>query len=89
MSNRLFGSFLYKRTSKFAVLVLMAKRTACHSMLNMRLGAVPEIEVKMPHPFAQVEQPLKPVLVSRSCHKGKMVKSYGHRLTGAGRQLVM
>jgi hypothetical protein len=78
MSKRLCGSFSYKRTSKFAVSLLMANRTACHSMLKMRFGAVPEMDVKMPHPFAQVEQPLKPVVVSKSCHKGKMVKSYGH-----------
>jgi hypothetical protein len=56
-------------------------------MLKMRLGAVPDIEVKMPHPFAHVEQPVAPVPVYHSCHSAKIVKSYGQLLGGAGRQL--
>src|SRR5262249_2902056 len=39
----------YSRTSKLARVVLAPKYTVRHSMLKMRLGAVPEVEVKMPH----------------------------------------
>ena len=31
-------------------------------MLKMRLGAVPDTDVNMPHPDAKFEQPLKPVI---------------------------
>jgi len=44
-------------------------------MLNTRFGAVPEIDVKMPHPFAQVEQPSGYVSVPHSYHSAKIVKS--------------
>src|ERR1700688_175424 len=70
MSKRLCPS--YNRNSKLAVWALLAKYTACHSMLRMRFGAVPDTDVKTPHPFAQVEQPLKPVSVRRSSQYGKM-----------------
>jgi hypothetical protein len=43
-------------------------------MLKIRLGAVPEIEVKMPHPLAQVEQPAPWMeSVTKAVHSGKMV----------------
>jgi hypothetical protein len=62
-SNRLLGSFSYRRTSKFAVIELSLKYTVRHSMLKMRLGAVPDTEVNTPHPDAKFEQPLKPISV--------------------------
>jgi hypothetical protein len=55
-------------------------------MLKIRLGAVPEIEVNMPHPLAQVEQPV-PFPVYHSCHSAKIVKSYGQLLGIAGGQV--
>src|SRR5882757_3580188 len=58
-------------------------------MLNMRLGAVPDTEVKTPQfPPGKLEQPLRPKSVRMSCHTGKMVKSYGPMFGGAGRQAV-
>jgi hypothetical protein len=71
-SNFWFGSFSYKRTSKFCAELTAKESTACHSMLKMRLGAVPETEVKTPQPFAQVEH-AKPASVRISCQRGKMV----------------
>lgn len=63
-SKRLLGSFSYRRTSKFAVIVLSLKYTVRHSMLKMRLGALPETEVNTPHvPPGKFEQPLKPISV--------------------------
>jgi hypothetical protein len=53
--------------------VLSAKRTVWNSILKMRLGAEPEVEVKIPQPFVKAEQPLKATSVRRSCHKEKMV----------------
>jgi hypothetical protein len=73
MSNRLFGSFSYKRTSKFTGTVLSAKYTARHSMLNTRLGAMPDNDVKTPHPEAKLEQPAHPMSVRRSVQRGKIV----------------
>jgi hypothetical protein len=70
ISKRLCPS--YNLSSKLAVWALLKKYTACHSMLKTRFGAVPETDMKMPHPFAQVEQPLKPMSVRRSSQYGKM-----------------
>ena len=42
-------------------------------MLKIRFGAVPETEVKMPHPFAHAEQPDESVRVAHSAHKAKIV----------------
>jgi len=54
-SNRWFSAgFSYRRTSKVCVADTSANSTVRHSMLKMRSGAVPETEVKMPHPVAQV-----------------------------------
>ena len=57
-------------------------------MLKTRFGAVPEIEVKMPQPFAQVEQPGEPILVLHASRSAKIVKSYGQLSGGAGRHIV-
>ena len=57
-------------------------------MLKIRFGATPVVDVKMPQPLAKVEQPDRPVSVIRSCHKPKIVLSYGPTFGGAGRQLV-
>ena len=60
-SNFRFGSFSYKRTSWFSVAVLSLNSTVRHSMLNIRLGAVPDTEVKTPQfPPGKLAQPLKP-----------------------------
>ena len=72
-SNFRFGSFSYKRTSTSCGVLLVKLSSACHSMLKIRLGAVPEIEVKMPHPLAQAEHPIRSISVSNSVHSGKMV----------------
>src|SRR4029077_14031364 len=55
----------------------------------MRLGAVPDTEVNTPH--VPPGKPVQPgsTSVFKSSHTGKMVKSYGPMLGGAGRQLVM
>jgi hypothetical protein len=42
-------------------------------MLKIRLGALPETEVKIPHPFAQVEQTGELVMGLHSPHSAKMV----------------
>jgi hypothetical protein len=42
-------------------------------MLKIRFGLVPETEVKMPHPFAQVEQPGSTMSVLNGAQYGKMV----------------
>ena len=55
-------------------------------MLKMRLGALPDTEVKMPQPLAKLEQPSPTMSVRMSVHIPKMVKSYGHTFGGAGRQ---
>src|SRR5947207_5027133 len=47
-SNLLWPS--YRRVSKLARLALLPYSTARHSILNMRLGALPLVEVKMPQP---------------------------------------
>src|SRR6266576_3112173 len=82
----MLGSFSYNRTSKFPACESFSRSTTCHSMLKIRLGALPEIDVKMPHPFAQVEQPVA-LPVYHSCQSAKMVKSYGQLLGGAGGQV--
>jgi hypothetical protein len=88
-SNLSLGSFSYRRTSKFCVDELSANNTERHSMLNMRFGALPVTEVKTPHvPPGKLAQPLKPMSVRISSQAGKMVKSYGPMLGGAGRQFV-
>src|SRR6266403_242172 len=88
-SNFRLGSFSYRRTSKFCVAELSAKSTERHSMLKIRLGALPVTEVKTPHvPPGKLAQPLKPMSVRISSHAGKMVKSYGPMFGGAGRQFV-
>ena len=89
ISNVLSGSFSYRRTSKFCVAELSAKSTVRHSMLKIRLGAVPDTEVNTPQfPPGKLAQPLRPKSVRISSHTGKMVKSYGPMLGGAGRQFV-
>src|SRR5262245_54925249 len=40
----------YNLTSKLARCVVFPNKTVRHSMLNIRLGAVPLTEVNMPHP---------------------------------------
>jgi len=47
-------------------------------MLKMRFGAIPVTEVKTPHaPPGKLPQPGADAEVSWSCHKGKIVLSYG------------
>jgi|SRR6478609_1387523 len=75
-----------KRISPSRVSALLEKRTACHSMWNCRLGAVPVTEVKMPQPLAQVEHPLKPTSVRRSPWNGKMVTPV-KRVSGKGQDV--
>ena len=59
-------------------------------MLKIRLGALPETEVKIPQfPPGKLAQPLRPKSVRRSCHTGKMVSHTGPMFGGAGRQAVM
>ena len=89
-SNFRFGSFSYKRTSWFSVALLSLNNTVRHSILNIRLGALPDTEVKIPQfPPGKLAQPLRPKSVRWSCHTEKTVKSYGPTLGGAGRQFVM
>jgi hypothetical protein len=61
--------------SKFSGLAGLAKSTALHSMLKMRLGALPDTEVKIPHPDVNAEHPVC-VLVIRSSQCGKIVGPY-------------
>jgi hypothetical protein len=77
-SNRWFGSFSYRRTSKFCGAVSSVNSTVRHSMLKMRFGALPVTEVKTPHvPPGKLAQPEEVAEVTWSCHKPKMVLSYG------------
>jgi len=60
-SNFRFGSFSYKRTSWFCVALLSANSTVRHSMLKIRLGALPDTDVNTPQfPPGKLEQPLRP-----------------------------
>ena len=69
MSKRFWPS--YKRSSKFARVVLAPKYTVLHSMLKIRLGAVPDTEVKTPQPTPPyVVQPVPTWSVRRSSHCG-------------------
>src|SRR5206468_10004373 len=73
----------------FCVAVLSAKSTVRHSMLKIRLGALPVTEVNTPQfPPGKLAQPLRPKSVRMSSHRVKMVKSYGPIFGGAGRQAV-
>src|SRR5438094_10218130 len=54
MSNRSCPS--YSRTSKSRALLGLLKYTARHSMLKMRLGAAPLVDVKMPLPAPSVRR---------------------------------
>ena len=84
-SNFRFGSFSYKRTSWFCVALLSLNKTVRHSMLNMRLGALPETDVKIPQfPPGKLAQPLRPRSVRWSVHTLKTVKSYGSPVEGLG-----
>jgi hypothetical protein len=60
-SNFRFGLFSYKRTSWFCVALLSANSTVRHSMLKMRLGALPDTDVNTPQfPPGKLAQPLRP-----------------------------
>jgi hypothetical protein len=77
-SNRLFGLFSYRRAWKFPLAVGVAKYTTRHSMLKMRLGAVPDTEVKIPHvPPGKPEQP-DCASVRKSDQRGKTVYANEH-----------
>src|SRR6267154_2435900 len=76
-SNRPFGSFSYRRTSKFCGAVSSQYSTVRHSMLKIRLGALPVTEVKMPHPLEKLSHPSPTTSERMSCHRGKTVFSYG------------
>jgi hypothetical protein len=56
-----FGSFSYNRTSWFCVALLSANSTVRHSMLKIRLGALPDTEVNTPQvPPGKLAQPARP-----------------------------
>jgi hypothetical protein len=77
-SNRPFGSFSYRRTSKFCGAPSSQYSVVRHSMLKMRLGALPVTEVKTPHVApGKLAQPSEVASVTWSCHRAKMVLSYG------------
>jgi hypothetical protein len=77
-SNRPFGSFSYRRTSKFCGAVSSQYSTVRHSMFKMRFGALPVTDVKTPQVApGKFAQPSKVASVRMSCHRGKMVLSYG------------
>src|SRR5512147_1904409 len=79
-----FGLFSYRRISKFTA-VPPEKYTARHSMLKMRLGALPEVEVKTPHtPPGLPEQPAC-ASVRRSSHNPKIALLWG----ASGRQALV
>src|SRR5438045_1828043 len=71
MSNRLCPS--YNRTSKLAVEPVALKYTARHSMLKMRLGALPDSDVNMPHPPGNALHPVSAAIVSWSSQCAKIV----------------
>ena len=85
MSKRFWPS--YKRSSKLARVVLAPKYTVLHSMLKMRLGAVPDIEVKTPQPTPPYAvQPVPTWSVRRSSHCGMIGMS--NVAEGSGQALV-
>ena len=50
--------------------MLGLKYTALHSILKIRLGHVPLVEVKTPHPLVKVEHPVPTASVRRSSQNG-------------------
>jgi hypothetical protein len=73
------------RISMLAVDVAAAKYTARHSMLNMRFGALPLIDVKIPQPLENDAQPAPTWSVLRSSQNGA-IRSV---IVGSGRHALV
>ena len=65
--------------------VLGLKYTALHSILKIRFGHTPVVEVKMPHPPAKAEQPVPTASVRRSSQCG-LIKLF---IVAVGRQALV